>query len=127
MKQYIVDTNAILRFLLDDIPGQKKAVEELFTQAKKSKIAIIVPEIVVFELNFVLLKYYGIDKEKIINLLQPLVSSGYLQVESRNLFIITLKTYKSENISFVDCFLIAKSKLEKSELFTFDKKLKNLV
>jgi hypothetical protein len=40
MKEVIVDTNVFLRFLLNDIPEQKRQGEKLFKQAKTRKVAI---------------------------------------------------------------------------------------
>lgn len=127
MKQFIVDTNAILRFFLNDIPTQQKAIEKLFQRAKRSEITLLVPQIVVFELNFILDKYYRFNKEKIINTLKPLVSADYLEVESKEVFIPALTLYDNSTASFVDCFLLCRAKLEKAKLYTFDKKLKKTV
>lgn len=123
MKHYIIDTNALLRFFLNDIPEQQKEVENLFKQSQKHNITILVPQIVIFELHFILDKYYGIEKNKIIELLETLISANYLQIESGNLFIGALNIYKSASISFVDSFLLSKSRAEKSGIYTFDQKL----
>lgn len=127
MKQMIVDTNAFLRFLLDDIPEQKKTVERLLKQAEKSEVVLLVPQIVVFELQFILDKYYHFDKDKIIESLSSLIVADFLSVESKKVFIAALKLYTTENISFVDCFLIAKAQAEDAEIFTFDQKLKKII
>lgn len=127
MKRYIIDTNALLRFFLNDIPEQKIATEKLLNQAKYKKIIVIIPQIVIFELHFILEKYYYQGKRKIIEILQSLVSTNYLQTESREIFIHALMIYKSANVSFVDCFLSSNSKIEDADLFTFDKKLKKLL
>lgn len=126
MKRFIIDTNALLRFLLGDIPDQKVLVEKLLRRAKKSEIVIIVPEIVIFELYFALLKYYHFKKEEIINVLQSVVSADYLQAESKEVFLSALILYKANTISLADCFLAAYAKKEKADLFTFDRHLQKL-
>ena len=124
MRTIIIDTNSILRFLLDDIPEQNAEVQKLFRQAKKTNLEIIVSEIVIFEINFILEKYYRFRKEEIIEKLGIIVSSNYLNIESRELFISALKLYRKNNISLVDCFLLVKAEIENAELFTFDDKMK---
>ena len=124
MRTIIIDTNSILRFLLDDIPEQNAEVQKLFQQAKKTNLEIIVSEIVIFEINFILEKYYRFRKEEIIEKLGIIVSSNYLNIESRELFISALKLYRKNNISLVDCFLLVKAEIEEAELFTFDDKMK---
>ena len=127
MKQLVVDTNAFLRFLLDDIPEQKNAFEKLLKQAKKSEIVIYVPQIIIFELHFILDKYYHFTKEEIIDKLKPIVSVSYLQVEKKEVFLSALTMYTGNtNVSFVDCFLVAQAKQLEADLFTFDEKLQKL-
>ena len=126
MRTIIIDTNSILRFLLDDIPEQNAEVQKLFQQAKKTNLEIIVSEIVIFEINFILEKYYRFRKEEIIEKLGIIVSSNYLNIESREIFTSALKLYRENNISLVDCFLLVKAEIEEAELFTFDDKMKTV-
>ncbi len=126
MKTVIIDTNALLRFILNDIPVQKQAVEKLIQKAKKGQLSLLIPQIIIFELHFILDKYYNVMKEDIITTLHTLVSTKYIQIESRDLFLKALTQYKTSTISFVDCFVYIKAQSEDAELFTFYKKLKNL-
>lgn len=126
MKKIVVDTNPILRFFLNDIPKQKASFEDLLYQAKEHKILIIIPQIIIFELNFILDKYYHFSKLDIIDRLKVLVSTEYLEVESREDFIYALTLYSANSIDFVDCFLVAKAQNLNADLFTFDQKLKKL-
>ncbi|OGM75618.1 hypothetical protein A2382_02735 [Candidatus Woesebacteria bacterium RIFOXYB1_FULL_38_16] len=123
MKKVLLDTNPILRFLLNDIPAQAQKTNGLFENAKAGKIKIIIPQIIIFEAYFVLAKYYEFDKKTIINYLQFILSTPYLIIEDRSVFLKSIAIFSSKNISFVDSFLVAKSTLENIVLFTFDKKL----
>ncbi len=124
MKTIILDTNALLRFLLNDIPEQSDQVTQLLKNARIQNITLIVPQIVIFELVFGLLRFYKISKSKVIEILNALFSSEGISFEDRAIFEEALLMYETENLSLVDCFLFAKSKQENTELFTFDKKLK---
>lgn len=126
MKHVIVDTNGFLRFLLDDIPEQKRIFEKLLQKAKSKQIIILVPEIIIFEIDFILRKYYQFEKKDIIEKLESLLSANFFYIESKVLFQTALTIYKTESISFVDSFLLARAKIEEVELFTFDQKLKKL-
>ncbi|NTU46093.1 type II toxin-antitoxin system VapC family toxin [Candidatus Roizmanbacteria bacterium] len=123
MKKIIIDTNVILRFLLNDVPEQKIICETLFKKAKNSECIIIIPQIVIFELHFILDKYYHINKEKIVETIKSLISTPYIEVESREVFLSTLTLYETASTSFVDCFLLNNAETQEAELFTFDKKL----
>lgn len=126
MKKILLDANAILRPLLNDIPKQVEQIKKLTVQAQKGKIVLLVPEVIVFEVHYSLLKYYKLDKNTVAGMLESVVSAEYWQVESKNIFQPALNTYKNNNLSFVDCFLKAKSEAEAAKIFTFDKKLRKL-
>ncbi len=126
MKKLLLDTNILLRFFLNDIPKQKKIADKLFQEAKKGGLTLIVSQIVIFELDFILEKYYRFSKGLVIDRLKTLVVTKYLKVESREIFILALNLYGVTKISFVDCFLLSKAKLSKSKILSFDKELVKL-
>lgn len=126
MRTIIIDTNGFLRLFLDDIPEQADQIMQLIQKAKRGYITIVVPDIILFEIHFILQKFYKVEKQEIIEKLKSLVSSSYLIIESRTLFSKALMLYEKNNISFVDSFLLTKAQDEKAQLFTFDKKLAKL-
>jgi len=123
MRRIIVDTNVFLRFLLGDIPSQKREAENLFKKARKGSIEIIVPQIIIFEIEFILRKYYQFSVAEILSKIKSLLNAEYFQISERSLFIRSLEICRSKNISFVDSFLVSFAELKDFELFTFDKKI----
>lgn len=126
MKTVIVDTNAFLRFFLNDIQKQKKAFESALHKAKRNELILVVPQIILFEIDFILTKYYRFSKGEVIERLESVISTSYLQVQDQGVFRNAIDLYAKHNIAFVDCFLLSKAKLEEAELFTFDQKLEKL-
>jgi predicted nucleic-acid-binding protein len=126
MDKLILDTNGFLRFLLNDIPKQSEEVSKLLTKAKSKKIEIFVPQIVIFEIEFALDKYYKFPKIEIIDKLSVLLSTSYLKIQDVNVFQETLILFSDKNVDFVDCFLMCYAKSKNTTLFTFDKNLKKL-
>lgn len=126
MKSLILDTNAFLRYLLNDIPDQANQVTELFKAAKANELKIYAPQIIIFEIAFALEKYYKFPKNKIVDKLGVLLTTPYLQIQDVRVFQEALILFNSKNIDFVDCFLICFAQNEDKELFTFDKNLQNL-
>lgn len=126
MKHFVVDTNAFLRLILNDIPNQADQVEKLIKQAKLGTVSLIVPQVIIFEIEFALSKYYQFSKEEIIDKLSSIISSPYLEIEDKEIFRKSVDLYQTKNLSLVDCFLISKAELAGAELFTFDKNLKKL-
>lgn len=126
MNTVVIDTNGFIRLLLNDIPLQADKVEQFIKQAKKDQVKIIVPQIILFEIEFTLRKYYKAQKPDIIEKLNSLLSASYLAIESKELFGTALAFYERNTVSFVDCFLLACAQKGNAELFTFDKKLTTL-
>jgi len=127
MKKISLDTNAVLRFLLNDISDQHSKVKALVTKASRKEMVLKIPEIVVFETIFALTTYYGFDKDRVINAVETITSAGYLDVESRKIFLEAINLFRQSNVEFVDCFLVAKCTYDECEFFSFDKKLNKLI
>ena len=112
MTVYFADTNVFIRFFLKDNIEQYTQVESLIRKAKSGKIKLVIPQIIIFEVLFVLKNYYDFNKQEIVNKLKSLVSASYFDVQDREIFILAIELYKVENLSFVDCFLLAKAQIE---------------
>src|SRR3989338_9743538 len=123
MKKVIPDTNVFLRFILNDLPRQADKAEQLFIKAKRCKTELYVPQIVIFEIQFVLDKYYGFSRLEIVGKLKTIISSTYLVVQDRAAFIKALDHYETGKIGFVDAFLIKLAEEEDAQMYSFDKGL----
>lgn len=116
-----LDTNALLRLLINDIPPQHEAVKALLVKASGQ---LAVADTAIIELVFVLERYYGFSrqqaKEAVIGLMQLKEINC-----NRTLFEKALPIYLSHPaLSFEDCCLSAYATLNEAEpLWTFDKKL----
>src|SRR6266404_8497051 len=106
MDKIILDTNGFLRFLLNDIPEQSEEISKLLVKAKAKKIEIFVPQIIIFEIEFALNKYYKFPKAEIIDKLGVLFATSYLKIQDVNVFQEALRLFSDKNVDFVDCFLV---------------------
>lgn len=127
MSGLIADTNIFLRLILNDVPEQADEVERLLKKAKKGNVKILVPQIIIFEIEYALSKYYKFLKVEIIDKLEAILAAPYFSIQDGNIFKRSLKDYREKNLSLVDCFLMAKSEIEEVQIFTFDKNLSKLV
>ena len=112
-----LDTNAILRYLLNDIPEQAEKNAQLIENGSKSY-----PEIIA-EVVYVLVKLYSVPREKISEIVAPIT----YEIEFDNADVVrdALSNYSRTKFDFVDCLLIARNQILGEEIFTFDKKLAN--
>jgi len=123
MKQYFLDTNIILRFLLGDVLPQTNKVKEYFQLAKLNKIKLILIAEVILEAVYVLEKNYRVPRLKICELLSSLIKTKYLEVEKRAVLITVLQRFHQTKLDFVDLLLLEQSRLANAPIFTFDKDL----
>lgn len=127
MSRSVLDTNALLRFLLNDIPSQVALIEEKIKEAKVGKLELIIPQIVIFEIAYALTKAYGFGKEEVIKGLKKIITAKEFRVLDKEIFIQVLDIYKLHKVSFSDCFIAAFARQSSADLFTFDNDLKKLV
>jgi predicted nucleic-acid-binding protein len=117
-----LDTNCILRWLLDDIPEQTTLVTALINSGERFAVA----DAALIETVFVLEKLKKISRETIEKAVTAVIENDAILC-NRELFIEILPVYTSHpKLSFVDCYLeVHARKTESVPLLTFDKKLAN--
>lgn len=118
------DTNVILRHLLNDVPEQSQEAGDFFEQVRVGQIEVEILESVVVEAGYILTKYYSVPKDKAAEALQGILRYKGISNSDREQLLEALGLFASSGLDVVDCILAVKSKGK--ELFTFDKKLKNL-
>ena len=116
-----LDTNALLRLLLNDIPSQHLAVKTLLKAANKQ---FAVADTAIIELVFVLERHYGLTRHQIYEAIVGLMQLKEINC-NRILFENALITFTHHaTLSFEDCCLSSYATLNDAEpLWTFDKKL----
>lgn len=127
MKSVVLDTNALLRYLLDDIPSQSQEVREKIKEAQNKEIELCVPGIVLFEIVYALTKEYGFSKEKVVRGLKKLISADYLVCDEKEIFREAFELYNNANISLADCFIVAYAKARNANIFTKELSLIGLI
>ncbi|MCL1992226.1 MAG: PIN domain-containing protein [Spirochaetes bacterium] len=117
-----LDTNCLLRWLLDDVPEQTALLDSLFDSEESFAVA----DAALIETVFVFEKLKKISRESIKKAITAIIENDSI-VCSRELFIEILPNYtKHPKLSFVDCYLEAFSrKTGNLPLLTFDQKLAN--
>lgn len=126
MKKLVVDTNILLRFLLQDVPDQADEAEALLLSARNGEVKLVIPQIVIFEIVFRLLNIEKYKKAVVIDKLQTILATPYVVVQDRETFNVAIRLFANSNIEFVDCFLISYAQVIGGDVATFDQTLKRL-
>lgn len=121
---FTVDTNILVRILIDD-NKQLAQVETARRFAKKHK-KLFVLQIVQVELVWVLDSAHLLAKKEIIYLLKHLYENEAFVLQNEASFHIALHLFENSNVDFSDCLILAESYREKYLVATFDKKFSKL-
>jgi len=116
-----LDANVILRFLRNDVPQQSQTAAELFKHAQTKELRLIVSPVIVLEVFYVLAKVYAMPRPSAANILQTLLTSGFVTCDDGGVTLDALGRITGNKISFGDAYLAAAAARAKEELVSFDK------
>lgn len=111
----LIDTNVILRYVLNDNPEMTKQAVEVITSGAYTK-----PEIIA-EAVYVLKGVYSMQKDKIREIIRNV--STVIHIEDAECVLLAMDLYAAVSLDFVDCLLIAYHRINHESIFSFDKKL----
>lgn len=122
MSKNLLDTNLIIRFLVNDNPQKVSRVEKLLTDKNNTNILL---DTVVAEIIWVLTSYYSLKKSEVIEKIRALI---HVDTIDCNTVLINkaLSVWEENNISYIDAYLVAVANLGNVILFSYDDKLKNI-
>jgi predicted nucleic-acid-binding protein len=122
-KRIIIDTNLLIRYLVNDDSSKAKIVDTLLKKAGKGDVHILMPSIVVAELVWVLESFYRMETGDIADLVDSILNTPGLTVSDDPIVRSALKRYRTKGVDLVDAWIAAFAQ-EKgaSEIHTFDKK-----
>lgn len=118
----ILDTNMILRILVDDNPEQAEQAENIINNNR----VLILPE-VASEVIYVMSKVYKIERAVIASSLLNMLTLDNVDTSCGNVLNRGLQLYRDTSLDFVDCLLAAYHSEENYDICTFDKKLQKLI
>lgn len=130
-----IDTNVLLRYLIQDDEAQAGKASKIITGDKK----VLVTDVVITETVWVLTgKRYGLSKEKVIDVIHALFAEPNIQFEDGQAVWCALKDYvnaapikvkgKTKQADFPDALIVNKAKrygqlndVDVNPIYTFDK------
>lgn len=117
-----LDTNVLVRFLVEDDVHQAKRARELIEQTA-DKEPLFINQIVLCELVWVLSYAYDYPKPTLLDVLEKILSTKQFEIEEREVVWAALMSYKKTKADFSDCLLGTKNhQLGCTYTATFDQK-----
>jgi predicted nucleic-acid-binding protein len=124
VKKYLLDTNVLLRFLLDDHPELSQAAASLFQQAADGKCLLILTDLGVAEAVWVLTSYYKLERQAVAESLAKMIVKAGIQCPTQESVLDALTRFKASNCDFFDCYLAAQASALGVAVASFDKDMK---
>lgn len=100
-----VDTNVLLRHILEDEPQQTAIVNDLIEKAENEHERLYVNTIVLCEVIWTLRSAYRARRADITSVLEDLLASPILEIQDRNLVQCALHDYRHGKADFSDYLL----------------------
>lgn len=116
----LIDTNLIVRHLVQDHDQHAKAAAKLFDSCDRGMIALVLLPVVLAECVFVLESFYGRSRGEIADTLIALIGSPGIEVDHCEVYVDALNRYARTKLHFVDCAIAATAAMEQWAVATFD-------
>ncbi len=117
-----LDTNIILRFILQDHPLYSPKAKAILNKIDNKKIKIRLSWLVIFEVVFVLQNSHNLKREDICQKLLPILTLENITFEQKQLLNSVFDYYVSKKISLADAYHIALMNQRKIKtIYSFDR------
>lgn len=126
-KPRLVDTNLIVRYLVQDHEKHARAAGKLFDACDRGDVVIVILPVVLAECVFVLESFYGHLRADIAAALERLISSPGVEINEMAVHFDALNRYKGTKAHFVDCLIAATAVAEDVPVATFDHDFKKFI
>lgn len=126
-KQRLIDTNLIVRYLVQDHDRHAKAAGKLFEACDRGDVVIVVLPVVLAECVFVLESFYKHPRTGIASVLRRLISSPGVEISELTIHLDALNRYEGTRAHFVDCLIAANAVAKRLPVSTFDQDFRKFV
>ena len=118
-----IDTNVLVRFLVNDDQAQAQQVRTLLKTAEQQRKTYFVPLLVVLETIWVLESAYQIQRDELLNALGDLLLMPVLQFEQREAVRKMVLHARDNAVELPDALIAQSAHVQGCEaVLTFDKK-----
>ena len=116
-----LDTNILLRHLLNDVPAQSPRATVYLARIENGELRARTADSVIMETVFTLQRQYKIPKGRVRELLSPIINLPGIVLPGKDRLQKVLDLYVQYNISFIDAYhAVLMQRLGIGEIVTFD-------
>jgi len=122
-----LDTNVLLRYLLQDDEAQGEKASRAISQAASRNEPLLISLVVLCEAVWVLESAYGYRKARLISVLDELLETGGFEIAQRDIVREALDDYRASKADFADCLIGRTNESQGCDhTLTFERPLKAL-
>ncbi len=122
-----LDTNVVIRYLMQDDQKQFNRAEKVIESAISQKKILHINLVILCEIVWVLSYHYELGREEINQFLGMLLHAEQIEVESRQLALSAFNEYQNSQADFADCIIgLINQSVGCTTTYTFDKKAAKL-
>lgn len=119
-----LDTNVLVRFLVEDDAVQHRRAAHLIERADREEIPLLVTDVVLCELVWVLGYSYQVDRQAVIAILRDLLKAKQLLILSRDVVARAVDAFSTGRGDFADYVIREQARAMGSDsVATFDRAL----
>lgn len=119
-----LDTNVLLRHLLQDNQEQSSRATAFLARIERGEIKVRLTDTVIFETVFILQRQYRVSRSEIRDSLLPLIQLPGIVLPGKRRFGQVFDLYVDLNVSFADAYhAVLMQRLKLGEVVSFDKGL----
>ncbi len=126
-----LDTNILLRYFTREDEQKAQHALNLLMRVERGEEKVITSSLVIFETIFTLQSYYKVPRQRIKELVLPIISLRGLHLPGKNIYYQAFDLYVTKNISFADAYNAAYMLSEQvSSIYSWDRdfdKIKGIV
>jgi len=124
-KVYLIDSNVILRYLLDDHKRFSPKAKKIMVDVAEAVIHSEILDIVIVECIYVLEKFYKVPRTDIADKLSAILNFKGIANPDKYQILKGLMCYKETRVDIVDCLLAAHTSPQRP-VVSFDNDFKKL-
>ena len=122
-----LDTNVLVRYLVEDDDPQKRAADRFVEEALNRGESLFVNQIVLCEVVWVLSRAYGFTRREVAEALEMILCARQFEIEAKDMVVRGLREYRKGKANFADCAVGLKNQAAGcTATVTFDRKAASL-
>ena len=125
---YFLDTNIFLRFLVRDHEESYQDCQRLFELIRHGSLGALTSTVVLIEINYTLLSFYGLPKAQVVTGLKSITSLTNLKIVDKFNLQKTMGLYEENRVKFVDCLIASLDEVAQGQwrVVSYDKEFDKL-